>query len=150
METFRFKHFSLTFEWWMVLALLYDVVLSADAIVTTCENIQTAAPWWHTMFTAMESIAFLMVLVCLVLKALQPNRPERERFYLTVAFVACALITLRTAFSQYRQLFVEDDTHWLKWISGPLAVVGWCYITYFLGALLHPSQGKEKTEDYKE
>ena len=67
METFRFKHFSLTFEWWMILVLLFGVVLSADAIVTTCENIQTAAPWWHTAFTTVESVVFPAALVCLIL-----------------------------------------------------------------------------------
>lgn len=149
MKTFRFKHFSLTFEWWMILVLLFGVVLSADAIVTTCENIQTAAPWWHTAFTTVESVVFPAALVCLILKALQPVRPERERFYFAVAFVACALITLRTAFSQYRQLFVEDDTHWLKWISGPLAVVGWCYITYFFGYCCAKAKGG-KAENHKE
>lgn len=149
METFRFKHFSLTFEWWMILVLLFGVVLSADAIVTTCENIQTAAPWWHTAFTTVESVVFPAALVCLILKALQPARPERERFYFAVAFVACALITLRTAFSQYWQLFVEDDTHWLKWISGPLAVIGWSCLTSFLGYCCAKAKGG-KAENHKE
>lgn len=149
MKSFRFKHFSLPFEWWMVLVLLFGVVLSADAIVTTCENIQTAAPWWHTAFTAVESVVFPAALVCLILKALQPARPERERFYFAVAFVACALITLRTAFSQYWQLFVEDDTHWLKWIIGPLAVIGWSCLTYFLGYCCAKAKGG-KAENHKE
>ena len=73
MKTFRFKHFSLTVSHMLVLAFVISTVVGTDAILTTIDNIRNAAPWWHTAFTAVESVVFLTTTVCCILRALQPG-----------------------------------------------------------------------------
>lgn len=146
-KTFRFKHFSLTVNWLLVLAFVFGVVISTDAIITTCENIQAAAPWWHTAFTAVKSVVFVTATVCCVLKALQPHRPGRFRFYHTVALLACLLILVRQAFFQYEKLFL-DDPHWLDWIGGPLSLAGWCFLLYLIWRMRHADKAdKEEPQE---
>lgn len=142
MKTFRFKHFSLTVNWLLVLAFVVGVMISTDAIVTTCENIRTVAPWWHTAFTAVESLVFLTATVCCILKALQPYRPGRFRFYHTVALLACLVLLVRQAFFAYESLFL-DDPRWLDWILKPLSLAGWCAILYCVWRLRHADKEKE-------
>lgn len=141
-KVIRFKRFSLTFEWWMVLVFLLSIFFSYDAIATTCYNVEAYAPWWHTAFTAVESLAFVTVACCCVLKALQPNRPGRARFYYTVALVTCALITVRQFFFEYERLFMEDP-NWLQWILSPLSLLGWCFVCYLLGRVWWKYRGQK-------
>ena len=144
-KTFRFKHFSLTVNWLLVVAFVFGVVISTDAIITTCENIQAAAPWWHTAFTAVESLVFLTATICCVLKALQPHRPSRFRFYHTVVLLACLVILVRQVFFEYERLFL-DDPNWLSWIAGPLSLAGWCAVLYFVWRLRHADrEGQQET-----
>ena len=81
MKTFRFKRFSLTIDTLLAVAFVFSVIMSAGSIAVTCENILDNAPWWHTAFTAVKSVIFVTAVVCCVLKALQPHRPGRFRFY---------------------------------------------------------------------
>lgn len=129
MKTFCFNHFSLTVNWVLVLAFIFCAVLSADALLTTIDNVRTAAPWWHTAFTAVESLVMLTAVVCCILKALQPARPGRSRFYYWVLFVACLVIFVRQLGFEYGRL-VLGDPGILSWISGVLSLIGWGVICY--------------------
>ena len=141
-KVIRFKRFSLTFEWWMVLALLLCIMFGYDAIATTCHNIGAGATWWHTAFTAVESLVFVTAAFCCVLKALQPGHPGRFRFYHTVGLAACVVLTMRLIFFEYGRLFL-DEPHWLEWITGPLSIAGWCVLGYAVWNGRHDT-GNEK------
>lgn len=141
MKTFRFKHFSLTVSHMLVLAFVISTVVGTDAILTTIDNIRNAAPWWHTAFTAVESVVFLTTTVCCILRALQPGCSGRFRFYYAVMLLACLIILMRLAFFQYERLFL-DDPHWLNWVSGPLSLAGWCYIFYLIVRMRHADKGE--------
>ena len=141
-KTYQFKHFSLTIDTVLVLAFVFSVVMGVSSIVTTCENILEDAPWWHTAFKAVESLAFVTATVCCILKALQPHRPGRFRFYHTVILLACLVILVRQAFFAYESLFL-DDPRWLDWILGPLSLAGWCAVLYFVWRLRHADKEKE-------
>lgn len=117
MKTFRFRHFSISLNWVLVLAFLVSAVVGADAILTTIDNVRNAAPWWHTAFTAVESLVFLTATVCCILKALQPHRPGRFRFYHTVALLACLFILVRQAFFAYESLFLDVPIGWIGFSS---------------------------------
>ena len=56
MKTFRFRQFSISLNWVLELAFVISAVVGADAILTTIDNVRNAAPWWHTAFTAVESV----------------------------------------------------------------------------------------------
>ena len=142
MKTYQFKHFSFTIDTLLVVAFVISVVVGADAIVTTGDNILEGAPWWHTAFTAVESLVFVTAIVCCVLKALQPYRPGRFRFYHTVALLACLVLLVRQAFFAYESLFL-DDPRWLDWILKPLSLAGWCAILYCVWRLRHADKEKE-------
>ena len=145
MKTFRFRHFSISLNWVLVLAFLVSAVVGADAILTTIDNVRNAAPWWHTAFTAVESLVFLTATICCILKALQPHRPSRFRFYHTVVLLACLVILVRQVFFEYERLFL-DDPNWLSWISGPLSLAGWCYILYIIWRMRHADrEGQQET-----
>ena len=145
MKTFRFKRFSLTIDTLLAVAFVISVIMGAGSIAVTGENILEGAPWWHTAFTAVESLVFLTATVCCILKALQPHRPGRFRFYHTVVLLACLLILVRQAFFQYERLFL-DDPNWLSWISGPLSLAGWCYILYIIWRMRHADrEGQQET-----
>lgn len=147
MKTFRFRHFSLTIDTVLVLAFLISAVAGAEAILTTMDNLRNAAPWWHTAFTAVKSVVFVTAVVCCVLKALQPHRPGRFRFYHTVALLACLLILVRQAFFQYEKLFLGDP-HWLDWIVGPLSFAGWCFLLYLIWRMRHADKAdKEEPQE---
>ena len=130
-KTYQFKHFSLTIDTVLVLAFVFSVVMGVSSIVTTCENILEGALWWHTAFTAVESLVFVTAIVCCILKALQPHHPGRFRAFHTVAMLACLLIIVRQGFFQYERLFLGDP-NWLSWISGPFSLAGWCFLFYVL------------------
>ena len=145
MKTSRFRHFSISLNWVLVLAFLISAVVGADAILTTIDNVRNAAPWWHTAFTAVESVVFVTATVCCVLKALQPHRPGRFRFYHAVVLLACLIILVRQAFFQYEKLFLGDP-RWLDWIVGPLSFAGWCFILYIIWRMRHADrEGQQKT-----
>ncbi len=145
MKTFRFRHFSISLNWVLVLAFLVSAVVGADAILTTIDNVRNAAPWWHTAFTAVESLVFLTATVCCILKALQPHRPGRFRFYHTVVLLACLFLLVRQAFFAYESLFL-DDPRWLDWILKPLSLAGWCFILYIIWRMRHADrEGQQKT-----
>ena len=145
MKTFRFRHFSISLNWVLVLAFLVSAVVGADAILTTIDNVRNAAPWWHTAFTAVESLVFLTATVCCILKALQPHRPSRFRFYHTVVLLACLFLLVRQAFFAYESLFL-DDPRWLDWILKPLSLAGWCFILYIIWRMRHANRnGQQET-----
>ena len=145
MKTFRFRHFSISLNWVLVLAFLVSAVVGADAILTTIDNVRNAAPWWHTAFTAVESLVFLTATVCCILKALQPHRPSRFRFYHTVVLLACLFLLVRQAFFAYESLFL-DDPRWLDWILKPLSLAGWCFILYIIWRMRHADrEGQQET-----
>ena len=145
MKTFRFRHFSISLNWVLVLAFLVSAVVGADAILTTIDNVRNAAPWWHTAFTAVESLVFLTATVCCILKALQPHRPGRFRFYYTVVLLACLFLLVRQAFFAYESLFL-DDPRWLDWILKPLSLAGWCFILYIIWRMRHANRnGQQET-----
>ena len=139
MKPFRSKRFSIS----EVLVFLFCVLIGADAIATTYENIRTGAPWWHTAFTAVESLVFVTATGCCILKALQPHHSGRFRFYHTVALLACLIITVRLAFFQYERLFLNDP-HWLDWIISPLSLAGWCLILYVVWRLRHADKDEQQ------
>ena len=145
MKTFRFRHFSISLNWVLVLAFLVSAVVGADAILTTIDNVRNAAPWWHTAFTAVESLVFLTATVCCILKALQPHRPSRFRFFHTVVLLACLFLLVRQAFFAYESLFL-DDPRWLDWILKPLSLAGWCFILYIIWRMRHANRnGQQET-----
>ena len=145
MKTFRFRHFSISLNWVLVLAFLVSAVVGADAILTTIDNVRNAAPWWHTAFTAVESLVFLTATVCCILKALQPHRPSRFRFFHTVVLLACLFLLVRQAFFAYESLFL-DDPRWLDWILKPLSLAGWCFILYIIWRMRHADrEGQQET-----
>ena len=145
MKTFRFRHFSISLNWVLVLAFLVSAVVGADAILTTIDNVRNAAPWWHTAFTAVESLVFLTATVCCILKALQPHRPSRFRFYHTVVLLACLFLLVRQAFFAYESLFLNDP-RWLDWILKPLSLAGWCFILYIIWRMRHADrEGQQET-----
>ena len=145
MKTFRFRHFSISLNWVLVLAFLVSAVVGADAILTTIDNVRNAAPWWHTAFTAVESLVFLTATVCCILKTLQPHRPSRFRFYHTVVLLACLFLLVRQAFFAYESLFL-DDPRWLDWILKPLSLAGWCFILYIIWRMRHADrEGQQET-----
>lgn len=131
MKTFRFKRFSLTIDTLLAVAFVISVIMGAGSIAVTGENILEGAPWWHTAFTAVESLVFLTATVCCILKALQPHRPGRFRFYHTVALLACLFLLVRQAFFAYESLFL-DDPRWLDWILKPLSLAGWALLLYII------------------
>lgn len=141
-KTYQFKHFSLTIDTLLVVAFVISVIMGVGSIAGTGENILDDAPWWHTAFTAVESLVFLTATVCCILKALQPHRPGRFRFYHTVALLACLLILVRQVFFEYESLFL-DDPRWLDWILKPLSLAGWCAVLYFVWRLRHADKEKE-------
>ena len=145
MKTFRFKRFSLTIDTLLAVAFVISVIMGAGSIAVTGENILEGAPWWHTAFTAVESLVFLTATVCCILKALQPHRPGRFRFYHTVALLACLFLLVRQAFFAYESLFL-DAPHWLDWILKPLSLAGWCYILYIIWGMRHADrEGQQET-----
>lgn len=145
MKTFRFKHFSLTIDTVLAMAFVVGAIMSVSSIATTGENILKGAPWWHTAFTAVESLVFLTLAVCCILKALQPHRSGRFRFYHAVALIACLIILVRQAFFTYERLFLGDPD-WLSWISKPLSLAGWCYIFYLIVRMRHADKdGQQET-----
>ena len=145
MKTFRFKRFSLTIDTLLAVAFVISVIMGAGSIAVTGENILEGAPWWHTAFTAVESLVFLTATVCCILKALQPHRPGRFRFYHTVALLACLFLLVRQAFFAYESLFL-DDPRWLDWILKPLSLAGWCFILYIIWRMRHADrEGQQKT-----
>ena len=131
-KTFRFGKLSLTVNWVLVLAFVISAVIGTDAILTTIDHVRTAAPWWHTAFTAVESVVFVTAVVCCLLRALQPGRPGRSRFYHRVLFVACLVILVRQLGFEYGRL-VLGAPNVLAWISGLLSLIGWgviCYVAW--------------------
>ena len=143
MKTFRFRHFSISLNWVLVLAFVISAVVGADAILTTIDNVRNAAPWWHTAFTAVESVVFLTTTVCCILRALQPGCSGRFRFYYAVMLLACLIILMRLAFFQYERLFLNDP-HWLDWIISPLSLAGWCLILYVVWRLRHADKDEQQ------
>ena len=145
MKTFRFKRFSLTIDTLLAVAFVISVIMGAGSIAVTGENILEGAPWWHTAFTAVESLVFLTATVCCILKALQPHRPSRFRFFHTVVLLACLFLLVRQAFFAYESLFL-DDPRWLDWILKPLSLAGWCFILYIIWRMRHADrEGQQKT-----
>lgn len=145
MKTYQFKHFSLTIDTLLAVAFVISVIMGAGSIAVTGENILEGAPWWHTAFTAVESLVFLTATVCCILKALQPHRPGRFRFYHTVALLACLFILVRQAFFAYESLFL-DVPHWLDWILKPLSLAGWALLLYIIWRLRHADrEGQQET-----
>ena len=145
MKTFRFRRFSLTVNTVLALAFAVSALIGVDAVLTTIDNVRNAAPWWHTAFTAVESLVFLTVTVCCILKALQPHRPSRFRFYHTVVLLACLFLLVRQAFFAYESLFL-DDPRWLDWILKPLSLAGWCFILYIIWRMRHADrEGQQET-----
>ena len=134
MKTLRFKYFSLTVNTVLALAFAVSAMIGVDAVLTTIDNVRNAAPWWHTAFTAVESLVFLTATVCCILKALQPHRAGKFRFYHAVALIACLLIIVRQVFFNYERLFLGDP-NWQSWISGPLSLAGWCVVLYAIWRL---------------
>lgn len=128
-KIFRLGKLSISLNWVLVLAFVISTMIGADTLLTTIENIRTAAPWWHTAFTAVESLVMLTAVICCILKALQPARPGRAGFYHWILFVACLVLFVRVLASQYEKL-VLGNPNVLSWISGVLCLIGWGFICY--------------------